>query len=104
GSGSTTVSASANPQDLKRDPGTVAGVASKALPSVVTIDAQGGAVEAAHGLPAQQGQALVSAAQESFVEGLGFAAGVGATVLLATAVAAWFLLRGQKLEDGIVHQ
>ncbi|MEU2668594.1 trypsin-like peptidase domain-containing protein [Streptomyces sp. NPDC007164] len=42
GSGSTTVSASANPQDLKRDPGTVAGVASRALPSVVTIDAQGG--------------------------------------------------------------
>lgn len=42
GSGSTTVSASANPQDLKRDPGTVAGVAAKALPSVVTIDAKGG--------------------------------------------------------------
>ncbi|MEU2248231.1 trypsin-like peptidase domain-containing protein [Streptomyces sp. NPDC019224] len=42
GSGSTTVSASANPQDLKRDPGTVAGVAAKALPSVVTIEAQGG--------------------------------------------------------------
>ncbi|MFJ1843163.1 MULTISPECIES: trypsin-like peptidase domain-containing protein [unclassified Streptomyces] len=42
GSGSTTVSASANPRDLKRDPGTVAGVAAKALPSVVTIDAQGG--------------------------------------------------------------
>ncbi|MFF5422572.1 S1C family serine protease, partial [Streptomyces misionensis] len=42
GSGSTTVSASSSPQDLKRDPGTVAGVAAKALPSVVTIDAQGG--------------------------------------------------------------
>ncbi|MFB8211155.1 MULTISPECIES: S1C family serine protease [unclassified Streptomyces] len=42
GSGSTTVSASANPQDLKRDSGTVAGVAAKALPSVVTIEAQGG--------------------------------------------------------------
>ncbi|MFB6812991.1 S1C family serine protease [Streptomyces sp. NPDC056347] len=41
-SGSTTVSASPNPQDLKRDPGTVAGVAAKALPSVVTIDAQSG--------------------------------------------------------------
>ncbi|TRV80463.1 PDZ domain-containing protein [Streptomyces sp. 130] len=41
-SGSTTVSASANQQDLKRDPGTVAGVAAKALPSVVTIEAQGG--------------------------------------------------------------
>ncbi|MFE5094097.1 MFS transporter [Streptomyces sp. NPDC056638] len=64
----------------------------------------GGAVEAAHGLPAQQASALVSAAQESFVDGLRLAAGVGAAVLLATAVAAWFLLRGQKLEDGIVHQ
>ncbi|WP_371665525.1 trypsin-like peptidase domain-containing protein [Streptomyces sp. NBC_01241] len=42
GGGSTTVSASVDPQDLKRDPGTVAGVAAKALPSVVTIDAQGG--------------------------------------------------------------
>ncbi|WNI23611.1 trypsin-like peptidase domain-containing protein [Streptomyces sp. ITFR-16] len=41
-SDSTTIAASANPQDLKRDPGTVAGVAAKALPSVVTIDAQGG--------------------------------------------------------------
>ncbi|MER5846948.1 trypsin-like peptidase domain-containing protein [Streptomyces sp. NPDC002012] len=40
--GSTTVAASSNPQDLKREPGTVAGVAAKALPSVVTIDAQGG--------------------------------------------------------------
>ncbi|MGC5005738.1 S1C family serine protease [Streptomyces sp. NBC_00353] len=41
-SGSTTVTASTNPQALKRDPGTVAGVAAKALPSVVTIDAQNG--------------------------------------------------------------
>ncbi|MEV1047668.1 trypsin-like peptidase domain-containing protein [Streptomyces sp. NPDC049916] len=38
---STTVSASDSPRDLKRPAGTVAGVASKALPSVVTIDAQG---------------------------------------------------------------
>ncbi|MFE7707158.1 S1C family serine protease [Streptomyces sp. NPDC057486] len=40
-SGSTTVAAS-NPQVLKRDPGTVAGVAAAALPSVVTINAQSG--------------------------------------------------------------
>ncbi|GAA3478754.1 S1C family serine protease [Streptomyces yanii] len=40
-SGSTTVAAS-NPQALKRDPGTVAGVAAAALPSVVTINAQSG--------------------------------------------------------------
>ncbi|MFD9606786.1 MFS transporter [Streptomyces sp. NBC_01224] len=79
----------------------------KGVPSVNAAAAHeslGGAVEAAHGLPAQQAGALVSAAQESFVDGLRLAAGAGATVLLATAVAAWFLLRGQKLEDGIVHQ
>ncbi|MEV2252385.1 trypsin-like peptidase domain-containing protein [Streptomyces sp. NPDC050147] len=40
--GSTTVSASNTPADLKRDPGTVADIAGKALPSVVTIEAQGG--------------------------------------------------------------
>lgn len=38
---STTVSAGDTPGDLKRAPGTVAGIAAKALPSVVTIDAQG---------------------------------------------------------------
>ncbi|WP_328311664.1 trypsin-like peptidase domain-containing protein [Streptomyces sp. NBC_00442] len=41
GSGSTTVASSDTPKDFKRDPGTVAGVAANALPSVVTIDAQG---------------------------------------------------------------
>ncbi|MFG2144252.1 trypsin-like peptidase domain-containing protein [Streptomyces sp. NPDC048696] len=40
--GSTTVSASDTPKDFKRDPGTVAAVAAKSLPSVVTIEAQGG--------------------------------------------------------------
>ncbi|MGR8009625.1 S1C family serine protease [Streptomyces hypolithicus] len=39
---STTVSAPGNGQDFKRDAGTVAAVAAKALPSVVTIQAQGG--------------------------------------------------------------
>jgi DHA2 family multidrug resistance protein-like MFS transporter len=34
---------------------------------------------------------------EAAHESLGGAAGVGAVVLLATAVAAWFLLRGQRL-------
>ncbi|MFI6640338.1 S1C family serine protease [Streptomyces sp. NPDC050504] len=41
-SGSTTVSAGDSPADLKREPGTVAGVAAKALPSVVTIQASAG--------------------------------------------------------------
>ncbi|MCX4515814.1 MFS transporter [Streptomyces sp. NBC_01619] len=63
----------------------------------------GGAVEAAAVLPAHQRAELVGAAQEAFVEGLRLAMGVGAAVLLATAVAAWFLLRGQKLTDGTVN-
>ncbi|MFD5101637.1 S1C family serine protease [Streptomyces albidochromogenes] len=39
---STTVSAPGTTKDFKRDAGTVAAVAAKALPSVVTIEAQGG--------------------------------------------------------------
>ncbi|MFD8149228.1 S1C family serine protease [Streptomyces sp. NPDC059720] len=38
--GSTTVSASTDGGDVKRDPGTVAGVTAKALPSTVTIQAE----------------------------------------------------------------
>ncbi|MFJ2442266.1 S1C family serine protease [Streptomyces sp. NPDC087658] len=40
--GSTTVSAADAPKDVKRDAGTVASVAAKSLPSVVTIEAKGG--------------------------------------------------------------
>ncbi|MGP3636884.1 S1C family serine protease, partial [Streptomyces sp. 24-1644] len=47
--GSTTIAASNSPKDFKRDPGTVAGVAAKALPSVVTIDAQNGDGEGGSG-------------------------------------------------------
>ncbi|MGX1504707.1 UNVERIFIED_CONTAM: putative serine protease PepD [Streptomyces graminofaciens] len=49
-SSSTTVSA-ASPQDLKREPGTVAAVAANALPSVVTIEAKsgGGGIEGSEG-------------------------------------------------------
>jgi putative serine protease PepD len=39
---STTVAAGEAPADFKRDPGTVAAVANKALPSVVTIEAKSG--------------------------------------------------------------
>ncbi|MEU9333520.1 MFS transporter [Streptomyces sp. NPDC048290] len=59
----------------------------------------GGAVEAASGMPAQQGAQMLDAARESFVSGLTTAAGIGSAVLLAAAVAAWFLLRGQRLES-----
>ncbi|MFC7259741.1 MFS transporter [Streptomyces lutosisoli] len=61
----------------------------------------GGALEAAKGLPAHTSEPMLSAARESFVDGLTLASGGGALVLLATAVAAWFLLRGQRLETGL---
>ncbi|MFG2478238.1 MFS transporter [Streptomyces fagopyri] len=61
----------------------------------------GGAVEAAATLPAHTSQALLDAARTSFVDGLALASGIGAAVLLATAAAAWFLLKGQKLETGV---
>ncbi|MFI9646928.1 MFS transporter [Streptomyces sp. NPDC052040] len=59
----------------------------------------GGAVEVARHLPTDTAEALLSSAREAFVEGLRLATGAGAVVLLATAVAAWFLLRGQRLDD-----
>ncbi|MEU9391391.1 MFS transporter [Streptomyces sp. NPDC048324] len=58
----------------------------------------GGAVEAASGMPTAAGRELLSAARDSFVDGLSLAMGVGAVVLLTTATAAWFLLRNQHLE------
>lgn len=36
------------------------------------------------------------------MNGLRVSAAVGAVVLLATAVSAWYLLRDQKLEEGII--
>ncbi|MCX5038895.1 MFS transporter [Streptomyces coelicoflavus] len=63
----------------------------------------GGAVEAAAGLPASTAATLLDSARQAFVDGLTLAAGVGAVVLLAAAAAAWFLLRGQRLEDGVEH-
>ncbi|MFH8571093.1 MFS transporter [Streptomyces sp. NPDC017993] len=60
----------------------------------------GGAFEQAEDLSGAQGQMLIKAAQDSFVDGLDIAAGVGAAILLSAAVAAWFLLRGQELGTG----
>ncbi|MFE9103250.1 MFS transporter [Actinomadura geliboluensis] len=58
----------------------------------------GGAVDAAAHMPPSAGSQLLDAARQSFVDGLAIAAGAGAAVLLAAAVAAWFLLRGQGLD------
>ncbi len=60
----------------------------------------GGAAESAAHLPPDLAAGLLASAQDSFVAGLRIACGVGAVVLLATAVGAWFLLRGQTLQDG----
>ncbi|MFE7120852.1 MFS transporter [Streptomyces sp. NPDC057654] len=73
------------------------------VPGPAAADAHeslGGAVESAATLPHETGTALLASAQDAFTEGLRIAAAAGAAVLLATAVAAWFLLRGQRLEDG----
>ncbi|MFJ9817139.1 MFS transporter [Streptomyces sp. NPDC101151] len=58
----------------------------------------GAAVESSAGMPPHTAEALLDAARGSFVHGLHLASGAGAAVLLATAVAAWFLLKNQKLE------
>ena len=57
----------------------------------------GGAVGAASRMPANTAQDMLSSARESFVDGLAIAAGAGAAVLLATAIAAWFMLKNQRL-------
>ncbi|OEJ95488.1 S1C family serine protease [Streptomyces thermolilacinus] len=49
GFSSTTVSVGDTPADFKREPGTVAAVAAKALPSVVTIEAKAGGSESEGG-------------------------------------------------------
>ncbi|MGH3436070.1 MAG: MFS transporter [Sciscionella sp.] len=62
-------------------------------------DSLGSAIEAAGKLPTDQGASLLSVARDAFTHGFQVATGVGSAILLATAVAAWFLLRGQMLED-----
>jgi MFS transporter, DHA2 family, multidrug resistance protein len=66
-------------------------------------DSLGGAVEAAGTLPGDQGAALLASARDAFADGFHTAGAVGAAVLSATALAAWFLLRGQRLEGGTGH-
>ncbi|MBD2891491.1 MFS transporter [Actinomadura nitritigenes] len=59
-------------------------------------DSIGGAAQAAAALGGPEGQALMEAARDAFAAGLRYTAGVGAAVLLATAVAAWILLKPQR--------
>ncbi|HEU5031805.1 MAG TPA: MFS transporter, partial [Spirillospora sp.] len=59
-------------------------------------DSIGGAAQAAAALGGPAGQALLAAARDAFAAGLRCTAGVGAAVLLATAVAAWILLKDQR--------
>jgi MFS transporter, DHA2 family, multidrug resistance protein len=59
----------------------------------------GASVEAATRMPPHTAGALLNASRDAFVHGVHLASGAGAAVLLGTAVAAWFLLRGQRLEN-----
>ncbi|MER6954561.1 MFS transporter [Streptomyces sp. NPDC000618] len=59
----------------------------------------GGAVEAAGHMSTPAAETMLTSAREAFVNGLSVASGAGAAVLLATALAAWFLLRDQRLEN-----
>ncbi|MEU9449434.1 MFS transporter [Streptomyces sp. NPDC048277] len=59
----------------------------------------GAAVEASKTMPAHTATEMLTAARDSFTHGLHLASGAGAAVLLATAAAAWFLLRNQRLES-----
>ncbi|MFC7865439.1 MFS transporter [Streptomyces murinus] len=62
-------------------------------------DSLGAAVQASTDLPPQTAESLLAAARDAFVHGLHLASGAGAAVLLGTAIAAWFLLKGQRLEN-----
>ncbi|MGH3261936.1 MAG: MFS transporter [Trebonia sp.] len=59
----------------------------------------GGAVQAAASLPPGQAASILAAARNSFTDGFQTAAGISALVFFAAALTAWFLLRGQKLQD-----
>ncbi|MFI1827773.1 MFS transporter [Streptomyces sp. NPDC020412] len=78
-----------------------AGVPSDAVEAA--RDSLGGAAEASAALPQEQAAALLEAARGAFTDGFHIAGAVGAVVLIATAVTAWFLLRGQRLADGVEH-
>jgi MFS transporter, DHA2 family, multidrug resistance protein len=68
-------------------PGTPSSVAASSRDSLA------GAVEAAATMPADKAVALLEAAQGEFTRGLAIASGVGAVLLLVSAVAVWVLLK-----------
>ncbi|SEH50869.1 MFS transporter, DHA2 family, multidrug resistance protein [Mycolicibacterium rutilum] len=74
---------------------TPAGIPSRAATSA--HDSLAAATEQAAQLPARQGAALLAAAQEAFTAGLAIAAGVGAVLMLVSALAVWLLLRSAPL-------
>lgn len=73
------------------------GVPADQVPGV--HDSLGGAVKTAEGLGGTTGDQLLAVAQQAFTEGLRTASGVAAVILLAAAVMAWRLLRGQRLGE-----
>ncbi|MGE2715485.1 MFS transporter [Mycolicibacterium litorale] len=56
-------------------------------------DSLAAATDVAAGLPADQGAVLLDAAREAFSSGLAIASGVGAALMLTSAVTVWLLLR-----------
>jgi DHA2 family multidrug resistance protein-like MFS transporter len=71
-------------------------VAPENVPAAVVAesrDSLAAAVEAAKTLPAGQGADLLDATKQAFTSGLAIASGVGATLMLVSAVAVWLLLR-----------
>ena len=71
-------------------------VVGPAVPADVAADARDSlpnAIHAADALPADQATELISAAKTAFTHGLAIASGVGAALLLTSAVAVWLLLR-----------
>ncbi|MFD4503115.1 MFS transporter [Streptomyces sp. NPDC058457] len=66
---------------------------------VTAHESLGAAVEASTAMPSPTAASMLTAARDSFTHGLHLASGAGAAVLLATAAAAWFLLRNQRLES-----
>ena len=79
------------------------------IPPAITSharDSLSAAVHAAETLPADQSEALLTAAKDAFTNGLAIASGVGSALMLISAVAVWILLRARlpgEPEVGVLH-